>query len=325
MTQYRTRVIGTGSCVPDNVVTNEDLSKKIDTTDEWITERTGIKQRHVVGEGVFTSHISTAAAEEAMENAGVTADDLDFIIVGTTTPDQSFPAVATTIQKNLGMKHGFAFDLQAACSGFLYAMATADSFLKSGQHKTGLIIGAEALSKLIDWEDRETCVLFGDGAGAFVLQATELKDPANDPGILSTHLHSDGRFNSLLCSDGGPSSTQSLGKLRMNGKEVFKHAVVRLSEAVEEAIAANGVTQDDIDLLVPHQANKRIIDMVGKKLGLNEDQVVVTIDKHANTSAASIPLAFHEAIKANRVKEGQLILMEAMGGGFTWGSSLIRW
>jgi 3-oxoacyl-[acyl-carrier-protein] synthase III len=318
----RSVVLGCGSYLPSRIVTNEELATRVDTTDEWIVQRTGIRQRHVAAEGEFTSDLALAAARKAIDHAGIAVDEIDVVIVATATPDNTFPATATKVQHKLGMKRGFAFDVQAVCSGFVYAIGVADSFLKSGQARTALVIGAETFSRLLDWSDRQTCVLFGDGAGAVVLRA---ETGTGERGILSTHLHSDGDNYDLLYVDGGPSSTGTVGHLRMEGRKVFIHAVQRLAEVVDEALAAQQLTARDIDWLVPHQANKRIIDGVGKKLGLDPAHVVVTVDRHANTSAASIPLALAEAVHDGRIKRGDLVLLEAMGGGFTWGSALIRW
>jgi len=317
----RSVVLGCGSYLPSRIVTNEELATRVDTTDEWIVQRTGIKQRHVAAEGEFTSDLALAAARNAIAHAGIGVDEIDMVIVATATPDNTFPATATKVQHKLGMTRGFAFDVQAVCSGFVYALSVADNFIKSGQVKTAVVIGAETFSRILDWTDRQTCVLFGDGAGAIVLRGEE----AGERGVLSTHLHSDGDNYDLLYVDGGPSSTGTVGHLRMEGRKVFVHAVQRLAEVVDEALSAQQLTARDIDWLVPHQANKRIIDGVGKKLGLDPAHVVVTVDRHANTSAASIPLALAEAVHDGRIKRGELVLLEAMGGGFTWGSALIRW
>ena len=317
----RSVVLGCGAYLPSRIVTNEELSTRVDTTDEWIVQRTGIRQRHVAAEGEFTSDLALAAAHDAIRHAGIAIDEIDLVIVATATPDNTFPATATKVQHKLGMTRGFAFDVHAVCSGFVYALGVADNFIKAGQVKTALVIGAETFSRLLDWDDRQTCVLFGDGAGAVVLRA----EAGSERGILSTHLHSDGDNYELLYVDGGPSSTGTVGHLRMEGRKVFVHAVQRLAEVVDEALAAQQLTARDIDWLVPHQANKRIIDGVGKKLGLDPSHVVVTVDRHANTSAASIPLALAEAVNDGRIKRGELVLLEAMGGGFTWGSALIRW
>jgi len=320
----RSTVMGVGAYLPQRVVTNKELAARIDTSDEWITERTGIKQRHIAAEGEFTSHLGVQAAKRALENAGIAASEVDMIVCATSTPDETFPATATRIQAALGINDAIAFDMQAVCSGFIYALATADNFLKVGQAKTALVIGAETFSRILDWEDRGTCVLFGDGAGAVVLRAQPASN-GKDRGILSTHLHADGRFHDSLYVDGGPSSTGTVGHLRMEGKEVFRHAVEKLASVVEEALAANGMTGTDIDWLVPHQANKRIIDGMARKLGLGSNRVVITVDHHANTSAASIPLALAEAVDDGRLKPGQVVLLEAIGGGLAWGASVIRW
>ena len=321
---FRSRIIGTGSHLPDQVLTNAQLAEKVDTTDEWIVERTGIKQRHICKEGESTAALAFQAAENALDAAGLTGQDVDLVVVATTTPDNTFPSTATKVQAMLGMDHGAAFDVQAVCSGFVYALSVADNFVRAGQAKNVLVIGAEVFSRIIDWEDRTTCVLFGDGAGAVVLQATEVEE-GEQVGILSTHLHSDGKLRDLLYVDGGPGTNQQVGHVRMLGREVFRHAVTNLAAVVGEALDANGLQQSDIDWLVPHQANKRILDGTARKLGLSEDQVVVTVDRHANTSAASVPLALDEAVRDGRIKSGDLVLMEAMGGGLTWGAALARW
>ena len=322
----RSKIIGCGAYLPENIVTNEDLAKRVDTSDEWIKQRTGIESRHIAPEDQPTSDLATRAAMAALKHAGLEGSDIDAIILATTTPDQTFPATAVTVQDRIGMTaKGFAFDIQAVCSGFVYAMATADNFIKAGQVKRVLVIGAEKLSNIVDWEDRTTCVLFGDGAGAVILEADESgKGTGEDTGILSTHLHSEGSKRDLLYVDGGAGSTQTVGHLRMNGKEVFKNAVTRMSEVVVETLEANGISPSDIDWLVPHQANKRIIDSTADKLKMSEDKVVLTVQKHGNTSAASIPLALSEAINDGRIQKGELILMEALGGGFTWGAVLVR-
>jgi len=296
----------------------------VDTSDDWIAQRTGIHERHIAADNETTSDLALAAARPALEASGLDARDIDLIVLATTTPDRTFPATAVRVQKSLGMESGAAFDIQAVCSGFVYALAVADNFLRVGQAKRALVIGAETFSRILDWTDRGTCVLFGDGAGAVVLEAKSEAEAAGR-GIISTHLHSDGRFQDILYVDGGPSSTGTVGKLRMNGKEVFRHAVQRLSDVVEETLKANNLTSDDIDWLVPHQANQRIIDSTARKLGLPIERVVSTISRHGNTSAASIPLALAEAVGDGRIKKGDLILTEAMGGGLTWGSALIRW
>jgi 3-oxoacyl-[acyl-carrier-protein] synthase-3 len=320
----RSRIIGCGSHLPRHVVSNQDLAQKVDTSDEWITQRTGIRSRHIAGPDENTSDLALAAARKAMDDAGITADQIDLIVLATTTPDHTFPATATRIQAALGMTHGMAFDLQAVCSGFVFALAVADNFIRLGQARTALVIGAETFSRILDWEDRTTCVLFGDGAGAVVLQAADSEGTSDDRGVLSTHLHSDGRYYDILWVDGGPSSTQSTGHVRMAGQEVFRQAVSRLSEVVREALDATGLKAADIDWLVPHQANKRIIDGIARKLGLPPDRVVSTVDHHGNTSAASIPLALAEAMGDGRIKPGDLVLMEAIGGGLSWGAALVR-
>lgn len=320
----RSQIVGVGSYLPARIVTNQELEKSVDTTDAWIVERSGIRQRYIAAEGETTSDLAYEAAKEALANAGLTGADLDLIIIGTATPDHTFPATAARVQARLGMTKGFAFDLQAVCSGFIYALATADNFIKSGQVKTALVIGAETFSRILDWQDRGTCVLFGDGAGAVVLKAGQGQGTSADRGILSSHLHSDGRHYDLLYVDGGPSSTKTTGSVRMKGNEVFRHAVVNMAEVVGEALAANGLQASDIDWVVPHQANIRILEGTARKLGLPKERMVVTVDRHANTSAASIPLALAEAVKDGRIKPGQLLLLEAMGGGFTWGSCLVR-
>ncbi|MBK1697942.1 beta-ketoacyl-ACP synthase III [Rhodovibrio salinarum] len=320
----RSRIIGCGAYLPKRVVSNVELAQRVDTSDEWIRQRTGIQERRIAAPGEKTSDLATAAARTAIERAGIDVAQLDLIVVATATPDETFPATATTVQARLGMDHGAAFDLQAVCTGFVYALAVADNFLRLGQARTALVIGAETFSRILDWEDRTTCVLFGDGAGAVVLQAQET-DGFRPSGVLSTHLYSDGRHHDALYVDGGPSSTQSTGHLRMEGREVFRHAVVRMSEAVDAALSANQLSANDVDWLVPHQANMRIIEATGKRLNLSPERVVTTVDRHANTSAASIPLALFEAVEDGRIQEGDLVLLEGMGGGFTWGSALIRW
>ena len=322
---FRSHVIGCGAYLPERVVTNAELAGRLETSDEWIVQRTGIRQRHIAAPGELTSDLALRAAERALASAGLTGNDLDLIVLATATPDNTFPATAAKVQARLGMTGGAAFDVQAVCSGFIYALAVADNFIRSGQARTVLVIGAETFSRILDWEDRSTCVLFGDGAGALVLRAAPSTGSATERGILSTHLHSEGKNYDILYVDGGPSSTGTSGFLRMEGKEVFRHAVHRLAEVVEEALMANGLIAADIDWLVPHQANRRIIDSMGKKLGLPCEKVVVTIDRHANTSAASVPLALAEAVADGRIKSGNLVLMEAMGGGLTWGAGLVRW
>jgi 3-oxoacyl-[acyl-carrier-protein] synthase-3 len=322
---FRSQVLGCGGYLPERVVTNAELATRLDTSDEWIVQRTGIRQRHVAAPGEFTSDLAVRAAERALAAAGCRPSDVDLIVLATATPDHTFPATASKVQARLGVTRGAAVDVQAVCSGFVYALAVADNFLRCGQAKTALVIGAETFSRILDWQDRGTCVLFGDGAGALVLHAEPSNGSALERGVLSTHLHTDGSNHDLLYVDGGPSTTGSSGFLRMEGKEVFRHAVQRLAEVVDEALAANGLSADDIDWLVPHQANRRIIDGMGRKLGLPGDKVVTTIDRHANTSAASVPLALAEAAGDGRIKQGQLVLLEAMGGGLTWGAGLVRW
>jgi 3-oxoacyl-[acyl-carrier-protein] synthase-3 len=325
VTVTRSIVLGCGSYLPEHVMTNADLAAKVDTSDEWIVQRTGIRERHIAAKGEFTSDLGTKAAQAALANAGVDPQSIDLIILGTSTPDHTFPATAVQIQSNLGINHGVAFDLQAVCSGFVFALATADNFLRSGSHKRALVIGAETFSRILDWDDRGTCVLFGDGAGAVVLEAQTQPGTNADRGVLTTHLRSDGRHKAKLYVDGGPSSTQSVGHLRMEGKEVFKHAVGMITDVIDDAFKTTGVTADDIDWFVPHQANKRIIDASAHKLHIAPPKVVLTVDRHGNTSAASIPLALCVAVSDGRIKPGNLILFEAMGGGFTWGSALVRW
>lgn len=322
----RSIVTGTGSYLPERVVSNAELAARIDTSDAWIQERSGIRQRHIVADGEMTSDLATAAAERALAAAGMEPDDIGIIVVATSTPDETFPATATVVQSKLGCANeSMGFDVQAVCSGFVFALATADNFIKAGQIDTALVIGAETFSKILDWEDRSTCVLFGDGAGALVLKAGKGNGSSDDRGVLSTHLHSDGRLHDLLYVDGGPSSTGQVGHLRMEGREVFKHAVTKMSEVTVEALEATGLSADEIDWFVPHQANRRIIDGTARKLGITGERVVVTIDQHANTSAASIPLALSVAVDDARIQEGNLVLLEAMGGGLTWGSGIVRW
>jgi 3-oxoacyl-[acyl-carrier-protein] synthase-3 len=321
----RSIVLGSGAYLPEKVVSNEDLSRKIETSDEWIRQRTGICQRHIAAEGEFTSHLALQAARAALARAGCTASDLDLLVLATATPDNTFPATATRVQAELGMKRGAAFDVQAVCSGFIYALSVADNMLRLGQAKTALVIGAETFSRILDWEDRSTCVLFGDGAGAVILRAADSSGSNGDRGILSTHLFSDGSGYEMLYVDGGPSTTGKAGHLRMHGREVFRHAVTRMAEAVEISLKNNGLSPNDLDWVVPHQANIRIMDSMAKKLGLKAEQIVVTVDRHANTSAATIPLALATADADGRLKQGQLVSLTAMGGGFTWGSVLLRW
>lgn len=318
----RSVILGSGSALPGTPVTNAELAQRVDTSDEWIVERTGIRQRYIAGEGDTTSSLATLAAKRALEAAGVNAADIGLIVLATATPDQTFPATATVVQNNLGCNGGVAFDVGAVCSGFLYAMATADSLLRTGMAKRALVIGAETFSRILDWEDRTTCVLFGDGAGAIVLEA---QDVAPDgAGVIESKLHADGAHNQLLYVDGGPSTTGTVGKLRMKGPEVFRHAVVNLAGVLRETLDSAGAEPSDIDWVVPHQANARILDATARKLGLPADKIIVTVDQHANTSAASVPLAFDTGIRDGRIKKGDLVLFEAMGGGFTWGASLVR-
>jgi len=321
----RSQVAGVGSYLPERVVTNDELAQRLDTSDSWIRQRTGIGERRVAAAGELTSDLAVGAARRALEHAGMSGSDLDLIVLATATPDHTFPSTAVKVQAQLGMRRGAAFDVQAVCSGFIFALAVADNALRLGQARTALVIGAETFSRILDWQDRGTCVLFGDGAGALVLNAVSGAGEPPARGVLSTHLHSDGRQHDILYVDGGPSSTGTAGHLRMEGREVFRQAVTHLSEAVEEALAANGLAASDIDWLVPHQANTRIIDAVGRKLGLPPGRTVVTIERHANTSAASIPLALDVAVGDGRIRPGHLVLMEALGGGLTWGASIVRW
>lgn len=321
----RSVVLGVGSYLPARTVTNEDMAKLVDTSDDWIFQRTGIKERHIAAEGETTSMLGEKAARAALENAGLVPDDIDLIIVATSTPDWTFPSTATVIQAALGITHGAAFDLQAVCSGFVFAVSTADKFLRSGSHKRALVIGAETFSRIIDWEDRTTCVLFGDGAGAMVLEARPSTGSLDERGILTTHLRSDGRHREKLYVDGGPSATQTVGHLRMEGKEVFKFAVGKVTDVVVDAFNATGTTAEQLDWFVPHQANRRIIDMSAHKLGIAPEKVVATVHLHGNTSAASVPLALSVASSDGRIKQGDLVMLEAVGGGFAWGSALIRW
>jgi 3-oxoacyl-[acyl-carrier-protein] synthase III len=321
----RSIVLGCGAYLPEQVVSNEDLSRRIETSDAWIRQRTGIRQRHIAAEGEFTSHLALKAARNALQDAGCTAEDVDVIVLATATPDNTFPATAVRVQAGLGMTRGAAFDVQAVCSGFVYAMSIADNMIRLGQANTALVIGAETFSRILDWQDRATCVLFGDGAGAVVLQGAEGPGKSDDRGILSTHLFSDGTGYEMLYVDGGPSTTGTAGHLRMQGREVFRHAVTRMAEAIEISLEANGLSTSDIDWVVPHQANIRIMDSMARKLGLKPEQIVVTVDRQANTSAATIPLALAVANADGRLQPGQLVSLTAMGGGFTWGSVLLRW
>lgn len=316
----RAVIAGTGSALPRRQVTNAQLAETVDTSDEWIVERTGIRMRYIAGEGETTSSLATDAARRAIESAGIEPSAIDLIVLATATPDQTFPASATIVQTALGIDDCVSFDVQAVCSGFLYALSVADSMIKSGAARHALVIGAETFSRILDWEDRTTCVLFGDGAGAVVLRGEE-----SESGVLATRLHADGRHNQLLYVDGGPSTTQTVGKLRMKGQEVFRHAVTNLAEVLREVLAAADLTVADIDWVVPHQANRRILDATARKLGLPAERVVITVDQHANTSAASVPLALDTAVRDGRIKRGDLLVLEAMGGGFTWGAAAIRY
>jgi 3-oxoacyl-[acyl-carrier-protein] synthase-3 len=320
----RSQVAGVGAYLPERIVTNDELAARLDTSDDWIRQRTGIGERRIAAPGELTSDLAFNAARRALDDAGMSPGDLDLIVLATATPDHTFPATAVKVQARLGMKRGAAFDVQAVCSGFIFALAVADNALRLGQARTALVIGAETFSRILDWQDRGTCVLFGDGAGAMALTASAAAGPAAR-GVLSTHLHSDGRQHDILYVDGGPSSTGNAGHLRMEGREVFRQAVQHLAEAVEEALTSNGLRAADIDWLVPHQANTRIIDAVGRKLGLAPEKIVLTIERHANTSAASIPLALDQAAHDGRIRPGQLVLVEALGGGLTWGAGIIRW
>ncbi|PPR77624.1 MAG: hypothetical protein CFH01_01449, partial [Alphaproteobacteria bacterium MarineAlpha2_Bin1] len=325
MKNIKSYIAGTGSFLPKKKITNSDLELKVDTNDEWIFSRTGIRSRYIASEDETTSTLALGASIKAVENSFINVNEIDLIILATTTPDETFPATATVLQSKLGLTSGIAFDVQAVCSGFVYALTIADSMLKSGQGKKALVVGAEVFSRIIDWNDRSTCVLFGDGAGAVVLDTKEGPENLSNRGILASKLYSDGRMHDSLYVDGGPGSTQTTGFVKMDGKEVFKHAVINMSNVVLELISDLKISIDEIDWLIPHQANKRILDSTAKKLGVPEEKVVITVDKHANTSAASIPLALDVAVNDGRIKRGDLVLIEAMGGGFTWGASLIRW
>jgi 3-oxoacyl-[acyl-carrier-protein] synthase-3 len=325
VTVTRSVVLGCGSYLPKRILTNAELSRMVDTSDEWIVQRTGIRERHIAADGETTSDLGIAAASAALAAAGLVAQDIDLVIVGTSTPDNTFPASAVAVQAGLGIHHGAAFDLQAVCSGFVYAMATADGLLKSGVHKRALVIGAETFSRILDWTDRGTCVLFGDGAGAVVMEAQQQGGTREDRGMLTAHLRSDGRHKAKLFVDGGPSSTGTVGHLRMEGKEVFKFAVGAITDVIKDVFRDTGYSAADVDWFVPHQANKRIIDGSAHKLGIAAEKVVTTVDRHGNTSAASIPLALDVAIRDGRIRRGDLVLLEAMGGGFTWGAVLVRW
>ncbi|MCA3561299.1 MAG: ketoacyl-ACP synthase III [Aestuariivirga sp.] len=321
----RSVIAGCGSALPQRVMTNADMSKIVDTSDGWIVERTGIKSRHIAGEGETTRTLATLAAKRALEHAGIAAEMVDLIILATATPDNTFPATATLVQADLGITQGAAFDVQAVCSGFVYALSVADAMLKAGQGTCALVIGSETFSRILDWTDRGTCVLFGDGAGAVVLKAEQHPDVPESPGILVTRIRSDGRHSDKLYVDGGPSTTGTVGHLRMEGREVFKHAVTNIASVMDETMKLAHVTPGEVDWFVPHQANRRILEGTARKLGIREDRIVMTLDKHGNTSAASIPLAFDVAVKDGRIKKGELVLFEAMGGGFTWGAVLARY
>ncbi|HWC94726.1 MAG TPA: beta-ketoacyl-ACP synthase III [Pseudolabrys sp.] len=325
MTVKRSVVLGCGSYLPSHILSNDDLARSVATTDEWIVQRTGIRERHIAAPGELTSDLALAAARAALSNARLEPSEIDLIVLATSTPDQTFPATAVSVQAGLGITRGAAFDLQAVCSGFIFALSVVDGLLRTGVHKRALVIGAETFSRILDWSDRTTCVLFGDGAGALILEAQEQPGDKADRGLLTTHLRSDGRHRAKLYVDGGVSSTQTVGHLRMEGREVFKHAVAMITDVIEDAFKATGYTAADIDWFVPHQANKRIIDGSAHKLGIAPEKVVITVDRHGNTSAASIPLALADAVADRRIKRGHLLLLEAMGGGFTWGSALVRW
>ena len=321
----RTVILGAGCYLPERVVTNDELAKSVDTSDEWIVQRTGIRERRIAADGEVTSDLALRAAQSALAHAKVEASSIDLIVVATATPDNTFPACAVSVQAGLGITTGVAFDLQAVCSGFVFGLATIDGLLRTGVYKRALLIGAETFSRILDWNDRTTCVLFGDGAGAVVLEAQEQEGKTSDRGILTTHLRSDGRHKSKLYVDGGPGSTKTVGHLRMEGREVFKHAVGMITDVVFDAFKATGTSADDLDWFIPHQANKRIIDASAHKLHIAPQKVVLTVDQHGNTSAASIPLALCTAVRDGRVKKGDLLMLEAMGGGFTWGSAMVRW
>lgn len=325
MTVIRSYIAGCGSYLPEKILTNAELTRMVDTSDAWIVERTGIRERRIAAEGERTSDLALKAARAALADAGVAVEALDLIVVATTTPDETFPAVATRVQARLGMTRGAAFDVQAVCSGFVFGLSVADCFIRTGQAKTVLLIGAETMSRLMDWTDRTTCILFGDGAGAVVLQRSEGRGDASDSGVLATQLYSDGRLHDLLYVDGGPSSTQTTGYLRMQGPDVFKHAVINTTAAIEAAARAADLAVSDIDWIVPHQANQRILDATARRLGIPAERVISTVARHGNTSAASVPLALAQGLADGRIKRGQLLLLEAMGGGFTWGSALVRW
>ncbi|WP_011580485.1 MULTISPECIES: beta-ketoacyl-ACP synthase III [Chelativorans] len=321
----RSTVRGVGAALPRRVVTNKDLETRLETSDEWIVQRTGIRQRHIASDDETTASLGEAAALRALDAAGLAPADIDLIVVATSTPNNTFPATAVEIQERLGIRQGFAFDMQAVCSGFVYAVTTADLYIRGGMAKRALVIGAETFSRILDWTDRTTCVLFGDGAGAIVLEAEEGQGDISDRGILAEALRSDGSHKEKLYVDGGPSTTRTVGHLRMQGREVFKHAVGMITDVIEDVFGQAGITAEDIDWFVSHQANKRIIDASAKKLGIAEEKVVITVDLHGNTSAASVPLALNHAVSQGKIQKGDLVLLEAMGGGFTWGAVLLRW
>ena len=325
MSTTRSVILGVGGYLPEKVLTNDDLSRMVQTSDEWIRQRTGIRERHIAADGEFTSDLGCAAARAALEAADLTPSDIDMIVLATATPDHTFPAAAVAVQRKLGMKHGVAFDVQAVCSGFLFALTSADAMIRAGQSKRALVIGAETFSRILDWTDRGTCVLFGDGAGAVVLSAESQPGWRSDRGMLAAHLRSDGNYQEMLYVDGGPSATGTVGHLRMEGREVFKYAVGMVSDVIDEVFSATGFTAADIDWFVPHQANVRIIDATARKLGIPIEKVIRTVDRHGNTSAASIPLAMWEAARDGRIRKGDLLLLESLGGGFTWGAVLLRW
>ncbi|MBL1429967.1 MAG: ketoacyl-ACP synthase III [Robiginitomaculum sp.] len=324
MSRFRSVIAGVGSYLPEKILTNADLAEMVDTTDEWIKKRTGIKKRHIAAEGETTSMLATHAAKRALEAAGMEAGELDLIVLATATPDLTFPATATMVQREIGMYRGFAFDINAVCSGFLYALSVADSFVARGQARNAMVIGAETFSRILDWKDRTTCVLFGDGAGAVVLRGEPGAPGMAERGIVHTHLRSDGRYQDLLYVDGGPSATKTVGHLRMDGHKVFRHAITNISGAIARVLVDSGLNESDIDWFVPHQANERILEGISKKLGLPKKKVISTVAEHGNTSAASIPLALDVAVKDGRIKKGDLVLFEALGGGFTWGAALVR-
>lgn len=325
MSQFQSIIRSVGGYLPEKKLTNDDLSKMVDTTDDWIKERTGIRSRHIAAEGEVTSDLALKAAKQALERAQMDPQEIDLIILATSTPNQTFPATAVTIQAELGITHGAAFDMQAVCSGFVFALTTADQYIKSGQAKNILVLGAETFSRLLDWKDRTTCVLFGDGAGAVILSSEEVNGEESQRGILTSRIRSDGRYRDKLYVDGGPSSTRTTGHLRMNGREVFRHAVTNISDVIEETLEEAGLTISDIDWFVPHQANERILLGTAKKIGLPFEKVIMTVAEHGNTSAASIPLALNHGVESEMIKKGDMVLLEAMGGGFTWGAVLVRW